>query len=94
MYTFEARVERFEGSAAWHFVMLPEDITDEIEDAAPLRGGFGSVKVRMRCGSSVWETSIFPDTKRGSFLLPMKKAILRAEAVGYGDLVQLELEIR
>ncbi|RLV54746.1 DUF1905 domain-containing protein [Aeromicrobium phragmitis] len=94
MYTFEARIERFEGAAAWHFVMLPEDVTDEIEDASPLRGGFGSVKVRMRCGKSVWETSIFPDTKRGSFLLPMKKAILAAESVSHGDTVRLELEVR
>jgi UTP-glucose-1-phosphate uridylyltransferase len=44
-------------------------------------------------GSSEWSTSIFPDTKRKTFVLPLKKSIREKEALTVGDrpLVQLTL---
>jgi len=44
-------------------------------------------------GGSTWSTSVFPDTKRGSYLLPVKKAVRTAEGVGDGDDVDVSLEV-
>jgi hypothetical protein len=92
-YSFDAPLWRWEGEAAWHFVSLPEDVADEIEDSPAQRGGFGSVRVQVRVGSSTWSTSLFPDTKRGTFLLPMKKQVRDRERLTEGDLVAVRLRI-
>ncbi|MDN4478509.1 DUF1905 domain-containing protein [Demequina lignilytica] len=88
-HTFEATLYRWEAqSAAWTFVDLPFDVADEIEDAQQgPRRGFGAVKVDVALGGSRWRTSIFPSKERKTFVLPVKQAILRAEAIANGDRV-------
>lgn len=80
--------------ASWHFIVLTGDVVGEIHYAALGRtGGFGSVKVRAKIGGSRWETSLFPDKARGGFVLPVKAAVRKAEALAEGDEVTLTLEI-
>jgi hypothetical protein len=44
VYEFTATVFRWEGNAAWHFVALPEDVTDEIDERhGHAAAGFGSL---------------------------------------------------
>ena len=62
------------GSGPWHFVTLPIDQADEIDELTMLTvRGFGSVRVVVTIGATTWSTSIFPDTKAGSYVLPIKK---------------------
>jgi hypothetical protein len=56
------------------------------------RRGFGSVKVEAAVGDSRWSTSVFPQ-KGGSWFLPVKKAICRAEDLAAGDDVGVTLEL-
>jgi hypothetical protein len=90
-FTFEAPLWRWQGEAAWHFVSLPEAVTDEIEDSPIPRGGFGSVRVEVRIGASIWRTSIFPDTASGTFILPVKKPVRTKEGMAEGDVVTVHL---
>ena len=92
-YAFDAPLWRWEGEAAWYFVSLPEDVADEIEDTPAQRGGFGSIRVEVRVGSTTWSTSLFPDTKRGTFLLPMKKQVRDREGLTEGENVAIHLSI-
>jgi hypothetical protein len=93
-YRFRARLWLYSGKAAWHFITLPHDVTDEIDEiAAPTRRGFGSVRVAVTIGSTSWHTSVFPDTKAGSFVLPIKKPVRVAEGLTDGDLVDLTLRL-
>ncbi len=92
-FEFDAPLWRWEGEAAWHFISLPEDVTDEIEDSPTQRGGFGSVRVQVQVGVTTWSTSLFPDTKRGTFILPMKKAVRTKEGLDEGDIVHVRLSI-
>ena len=91
---FDAEVWLYEGDAAWHFVTLPEDVSDDIEarTTGPRRG-FGSVRVRVTIGTTNWSTSIFPDSKRGAYLLPVKKEVRRREGVTAGDRVAVTLDL-
>ena len=83
-FTFTAVLWRWPSRPAWHFVTLPFDIADEIEDLAPTRGGFDSVKVTACTGSFTWSTSLFPSAEHRSFVLPVKKAARDAAKVTDG----------
>ena len=90
---FDAPLWRWEGNAGWHFISLPEEIADEIEDSPTQRGGFGSVRVHVQVGVTTWSTSLFPDTKRGTYILPMKKQVRLKEQLEEGDVVRVHLTI-
>lgn len=75
---------------AWCFATLPLDVADEIR-AASERRGFGSVRVRAVIGETQWNTSVFPDTKTGSFLLPVKAAVRREQQLDGGDTVPVTI---
>ncbi|MFD1714641.1 DUF1905 domain-containing protein [Amnibacterium flavum] len=79
--------------AAWVFAALPEKVSDEIDAAVPFKGGFGSVKVDVLIGTSRWRTSVFPDSSRGCYVLPVKKAIRKAEGIELGDRVTVHLSV-
>ena len=81
-------------SDSWVFVNLPEDLADEIEDlqVGPRRG-FGAVKVEVTVGTSTWRTSIFPSKSAATFVLPVKRQVLRAESLAPGDHVAVDLEL-
>ena len=90
-FSFAAPLWRWQGDAAWHFVSLPEDVADEIEDSPVDRVGFGSVRVEVQVGSSTWRTSVFPDKARGTFLLPVRKQVRDREGLAEGDVVAVRL---
>ncbi len=93
-YRFTSELWEWQGKAAWHFVSVPEDVTDEIDERHGAdAGGFGSVKVEVTIGGSTWSTSLFPDTKRGCFILPVKKAVRVAEDLADGSMADVELRV-
>ncbi|MGY4642297.1 DUF1905 domain-containing protein [Cellulomonas sp. URHB0016] len=93
-FTAELWVWTARRTDTWTFVRLPPDVADEVlERGAGVTRGFGSLRVRVQVGSSVWTTSIFPDDKAGTFVLPVKKAVRVAERVEAGDRVGVHLEL-
>ena len=72
---------------------VPEDETDEINEIVPRVGGFGSVRVEVQIGSSVWRTSVFPSSELGCFVLPIKKPVRHKERIDVGDSVDVRLTI-
>ena len=95
--TLEFSAELFEwdarDDASWVFVALPVDLAEAIVDMALPRRGFGSVKVTVRCGTSEWRTSIFPDSRSGSYVLPIKKAVRARQRLEVGDIATFEIDI-
>lgn len=93
-FEFNAELWLYEGDAAWHFITVPPDVSDEIDAASSgRRGGFGSVRVRVTIGATRWSTSLFPDSKRGAFLLPVKKEVRRREGIEAGARVAVTLDL-
>lgn len=90
---FEAELWLYEGDAAWHFITLPPDISDEIEASTTQRRGFGSVRVRVTVGATTWSTSVFPDSKRGAYVLPVKAEVRRRESLSPGSVVAVGLDL-
>ena len=81
-------------TGSWTFVSLPAEASEEIRDlAAGPRRGFGSLRVRVTMGGSTWATSIFPDSVRGSYVLPIKRTVRKAEALNVGDIATVTVEL-
>lgn len=94
-YTFDAELWRWEAQqeAAWFFVTLPTDVSDEIGVRfATRRAGFGSLRVEVTVGTSTWKTSIFPDKERG-YVLPVKKQVRAKEDLDAGSTAKVELRV-
>lgn len=93
-YRFTAELWEYPGDAAWHFVTVPGEQSDDIASRSPAgRRGFGAVKVRVTIGATTWETSVFPDSKLGSYVLPVKKPVRTAEGIQAGDKVKVTLAL-
>jgi Domain of unknown function (DUF1905) len=92
--TFEATIWEHEAGASWHFVSLPEAEADDIDEQyGHSAAGFGSIRVDVSIGNSNWKTSIFPDTKRATYVLPIKKAIRSAEGLSAGSVALVSLSV-
>jgi hypothetical protein len=79
---------------SWTFVSLPAEAAEEIRDlAGGPRRGFGSRRVRVTVGGSTWKTSAFPDSARARYVLPIKRAVRKAEALDAGDIATLTVEL-
>lgn len=78
--SFKAKVWLYQGQGAWHFVSLPKRLSAQIlKNFGAYKRGWGSLRVTVSCGPARWQTSIFPDKKAGTYLLPLK-AEARAQA--------------
>ena len=92
-FDFEGTTWEWTGKGAWTFVTLPVETAQDIRYFSGPRRGFGSIRVEATLGNSRWKTSIFPDRKRGSCLLPLKAAVRKAENIRTGDTVRVNLRL-
>lgn len=93
---FTAPLWEWPAKAAWFFVTLPVEESGMIRMAASAGSkprGFGSLRVRARIGETEWATSIFPDSKAGAYLLPVKVSVRNAEGLVAGAEVAVSVSI-
>lgn len=95
--TFESELWLWDArqGESWTFVALPAEESEDVREllgSAPRRG-FGSLRVRATVGTSSWTTSIFPDSTRGTYVLPVKRAIRKAESLDVGDVATVTVEL-
>ncbi len=91
---FEAELWLYPGKAGWHFVTLPQAIGQQVKFyQGQTRAGFGSVPVIATIGKTAWATSLFPDAKSGSYLLPVKADVRRKEKLASGTSVSVTLTL-
>ena len=93
-FSFKAFVWLYPGMAAWHFVTLPKKTADEIYALAKNKErGFGSIPVEVTIGTTAWKTSVFPDKKSASYILPLKKEVRAKEDLKEGSNTKISLKI-
>lgn len=78
---------------SWHFLTLPADLSEDIGLEAGPREGFGSIRVEVCIGSTTWCTSLFPDAGTGTFVLPVKEPVRRAERLRAGATCEVRLQV-
>lgn len=91
---FKSKIWVYPGFAAWRFLSLPAKESAALKKMFEgLTRGFGSLKVEAQIGRSNWKTSIFPDKKRGCYLLPLKAEIRKKENLQDKSTVTVKLKI-
>ncbi|MFN7161330.1 MAG: DUF1905 domain-containing protein [Candidatus Gracilibacteria bacterium] len=94
-FTFSAQIWIYEGPASWHFVSLSVDISKDVK--AHFHGasrGWGSLPVNVSIGNTIWKTSIFPDSKKAMYILPLKADIRKKEQLVSGQEITCSIEIK
>ena len=90
---FSAPVFQAEDGDGWHFAELDDDLTEVIDrfTGGP-SGGWASIKVEATAGQTTWKTSLFLSNV-GTYLLPLKQPVRKAESIEAGDTVDLKLRL-
>ena len=89
---FSGPVFSWRGPSPYHFVAVPEEECDELREAAAVVSyGWGVIPVAGRIGSTDFTTSLFP--KDGGYLVPIKDAVRKGEALDVGETVTIRLSI-
>lgn len=89
--SFTAKMWRYSGESAWFFVTLPKIKAAKLRKT-DLARGWGSIRVIATTGESSWSTSIFPDKKSQSYLLPIKAQMRKKESLKIGSRLKITLE--
>jgi hypothetical protein len=93
-FALQSKVIVYPGFGAWRFLHVGSDVSRQIKiDFGTRAAGFGSIRVRVCIGSTTWDTSIFPDKKSGTYLLPLKAAIRKKEEIADDDIVSFSVTI-
>ena len=93
-YTFKSTLWIYPGNAAWHFITVPKQYSNEINSITKdIARGFGSVKVKVRISDVIWNTSVFPDKNSGCYILPIKKEIRKNCSLLAGDEVEVSISV-
>jgi hypothetical protein len=91
--TFTSDLWEWSARDNWFFVSLPEAESADIREQPRPPRGFGSVRVRVTIGHSTWTTSMFPGVSGGSYALPVKASVRRAEGLAPGATVAVSVEL-
>ena len=94
VYTMKSRVVIYPGMGGWRFLALPKKEGTEIKEKfGKLVRGWGSLPVTVTIGKTEWKTSIFQDKKSGTYLLPLKAQVRKAEEIVDDDSVQFIIKL-
>ncbi|MEZ0054322.1 hypothetical protein ABIA30_005362 [Mycobacterium sp. MAA66] len=91
-WEFVAEVFQWRGPAPYFFVATPDDVDAFLHDhLGELTYGWGVIPARVRIGDTEVQTSLMPKT--GTYLVPLKVALRRAEDIDDGDIVRVRLSV-
>ncbi|MCL6424200.1 DUF1905 domain-containing protein [Brachybacterium sp. JHP9] len=89
---FSATAVEWRGPAPYVFAPLPPEEADAIDQVkARLTYGWGVIPVQAQIGETAFTTSLFP--REGTYFLPVKVAVQRAEGVEIGDEVEVRVHL-
>ncbi len=94
-YIIKSEVFLYPGMTGWHFISIPKKQSEEIKKSfGNLSRGWGSLPIIVTIGKTKWKTSIFPDKKSGTYLLPLKAEIRKIENIYSGDIISFSIKIQ
>jgi hypothetical protein len=88
---FTGTVVEWRGPAPFHFVPLPEDAAEMVDEVKAEVAYWGVVPVTAWIGETEFTTAMFP--REDTYFLPVKDKVRRSEGVALGDEVEVRLSI-
>lgn len=93
-YHFSAEVWQHAAPGGWYFVSLPLEMSKEIREHLQWQEeGWGRLKASAQIKDAQWDTAIWFDTKRSTYLLPLKADIRKKERIIIGQMIDILLWI-
>jgi hypothetical protein len=95
IYKIREKVYLYNASkASWHFVNVSKNKSKEIKKLfGGMAGGWGALPVIVTVGKTRWKTSVFPDSKKGVYILPLKAEVRKKENFCHGNILKYSIEI-
>ncbi len=95
LYNLSSKIIKYPGMGGWYFLQVPKSTSAKLKaDFAKHRRGWGSLKVKVTLGKTTWKTSIFPDSKSGTYVLPLKADVRKREKIDVSKPAKFTLEIQ
>lgn len=92
-FDFDGTIWFWRGPSPYYFVTMPTEQGSDLKAISSfVTYGWGVIPVHVRIGKTEWKTSLFP--KDGSYLVPIKASVRKAENLEEGDTVTVQLEVR
>ena len=92
-FEFKGVIWFWRGPSPWHFVTVPAKQCREIDAISKLvTYGWGMIPVDVQIGKTKWYTALWP--KDGSYIVPIKSSVRKAEKLEQGDEVIVRLAVR
>ncbi|MBC2932823.1 DUF1905 domain-containing protein [Nocardioides sp. zg-1228] len=88
---FAGEVVEWRGPAPFVFAALPPDAAGLVDEVKADVVYWGVVPVRARIGDTGFATAMFP--REGTWFLPLKVAVRRAEGIELGEVVEVRLQV-
>lgn len=92
-YSLRGKLWRYSGQAAWFFITLPKGPAKEVRGLFEGLARGASLPAVVTVGGTTWTTAIFWDKKAGSYLLPVKADVRKAESLEDGGFVAYRIEV-
>jgi len=93
-YEFSAKVWQHSLPNGWYFVSVPIKIAKEIRTHLKWQEeGWGRLKAAAKIANSEWETAIWFDTKKNTYLLPLKAEIRKKEKLESDKTIKVSIWI-
>ncbi len=94
VYKLKSKVLVYPGMGGWRFLCLLKKESVEIKKLfGKNTRGWGSIPVLVTINKTKWNTSIFPDKKSETYLLPLKSQIRKKEDIFDDDTVLFTIKI-
>ncbi len=89
---FSGTLWYWKGPAPWYFITVPAQQAQDLKAILKLvTYGWGMIPVHAQIGKTRWETSMF--AKDGSYVVPIKASVRKAENLTEGDVSTVQLDI-
>ncbi len=89
---FSGEIWYWRGPAPFYFVTVPAEPSDALKAMLKvLTYGWGMIPARVQIGQTKWETALFP--KDGSYIVPLKDSVRKAEGLENGETVTVRLQV-
>lgn len=89
---FSGEVWFWKGPAPHHFVTVPPQPSRDLKEVAKdVTYGWGMIPVNVTVGATTFYTALWE--KDGNYIVPLKLAVRRSEAIEVGDTVHLQLDV-
>lgn len=94
VYKLKSNILVYPGMNAWRFLIVPKSDSQKIKESfGKSAKGWGSIPVSVKVGKTIWKTSIFPDKKSATYLLPLKAKVRKAEEIFDNDNIVFTITI-